>query len=181
LTSNNLYDEAELIQQLQLHNRNAFEQLYKQYSESMLGVINALVNDLSNAENLLQDSFIKIWKNIFRFDPAKGRLFTWIITICRNTAFNFLRKRGNYPKLEIRNDLENVYTGSLSSEPEQVNYIGMGKIVEKLDSNYRIIINMIYFYGYTQQETAQKLDLPLGTVKTRTRNALKILKAQLKD
>jgi RNA polymerase sigma-70 factor (ECF subfamily) len=172
--------EEELVNGLKARSQQAFASLYDNYSAAMLGIINTIVNNVDESENLLQDSFIKIWKNIHRYDAAKGRLFTWLLTICRNTAFNFLRSRENFTKIEIQNDSNGVYTERLTCEPVHLNYIGVGKEVEKLDEKHRVVINLIYFWGYTQQEVAEKLSLPLGTVKTRTRAALQILKTQLR-
>jgi RNA polymerase sigma-70 factor, ECF subfamily len=173
------HTEAELIHGLQARSQQAFTVLYDNYGNTMLCIIHTIVNNIEDAENLLQDSFIKIWKNIHRYDASKGRLFTWLITICRNTALNFLRSRENIIKIEIQDTENGVYAQRLSTEPVHLNYIGVGKEVEKLDEKHRVVINLIYFWGYTQQEVAEKLNLPLGTVKTRTRMALQILKTQL--
>lgn len=173
------YNETELVQGLQAHSQQAFATLYDNYGNTMLSIIQTIVNNVEDAENLLQDSFVKVWKNIHRYDPAKGRLFTWLITICRNTALNFLRSRENITKIEIRDTENSVYTHKLATEPVHLNYIGVGKEVEKLDEKHRVVINLIYFLGYTQQEVAEHLNMPLGTVKTRTRMALQILKNQL--
>jgi RNA polymerase sigma-70 factor, ECF subfamily len=173
------YTETELVHGLQARSQQAFTTLYDNYGNTMLSIIQTIVNNVEDAENLLQDSFIKIWKNIHRYDPAKGRLFTWLITICRNTALNFLRSRENIIKVEIQDAESSVYTQKLATEPVHLNYIGVGKEVEKLDEKHRVVINLIYFWGYTQQEVAEHLNMPLGTVKTRTRMALQILKNQL--
>ena len=173
------FSEAELVQGLQAQSPQAFALLYDNYSSSMLGIIITIVKNVEDAENLLQDSFVKVWKNIHRYDGSKGRLFTWLITICRNTALNFLRSRENISKIEIPDAENSVYTHKLATEPVHLNYIGVGKEVEKLDEKHRVVINLIYFGGYTQQEVAEHLNLPLGTVKTRTRMALQILKNQL--
>src|SRR5882724_2390235 len=85
------FSEEELVLGLKAHSHQAFATLYDNYSGAMLGVINTIVNNIDDAENLLQDSFVKVWKNINQYDSDKGRLFTWLITICRNTALNFLR------------------------------------------------------------------------------------------
>jgi RNA polymerase sigma-70 factor, ECF subfamily len=175
------YSEAELVNGLQARSQQAFATLYDNYSPAMLGIINTIVNNIADAENLLQDSFIKIWKNIHLYDAAKGRLFTWLIAICRNTALNFLRSRENFNKVEIPDSENSVYTPVLVTEPLHLNHIGVGKQVENLDEKHRVVINLIYFWGYTQQEAAEHLNLPLGTVKTRTRMALQILKNQLKN
>lgn len=145
----------------------------------MLGIIRKLVDHEAEAENLLQDSFIKVWRNIDRFDQSKGRLFTWLSTICRNTALNFLRSAENRSRFPIQTGSESVYTAGLVSEPHQYDHIGIKKQVVKLDEKHRTVINLIYYWGYTQQEVAEKLNVPLGTVKSRTRTALQLLKEQL--
>lgn len=173
------FSEEELILSLKAHNHQAFATLYDNYSAAMLGVINTIVNNIDDAENLLQDSFVKIWKNINQYDSSKGRLFTWLITICRNTALNFLRSHENMRKTAIQNAAAGVSTQKLITEPAETDHIGINKLVGKLDDKHKTVINLIYFWGYTQQEVADKLHLPLGTVKTRTRMALQLLKAQL--
>lgn len=167
------------MQGLQAKSPEAYASLYDNYSSAMLGIIYNIVNNMEDAENLLQDSFVKVWTNIHRYDMTKGRLFTWLITICRNTALNFLRSRENISNMEIPDAENSVYTHKLATEPVHLNYIGVGKEVEKLDEKHRVVINLIYFWGYTQQEVAEQLNLPLGTVKTRTRMALQILRNQL--
>jgi RNA polymerase sigma-70 factor (ECF subfamily) len=170
LNTKSTFSEEELVNSLQAHSPQAFASLYDHYSASMLGIIHTMVKNMDEAENLLQDAFIKVWKNIHRYDSKKGRLFTWL-----------LRSRENIMKIEIPNTENIVYTQRLVTEPKEVNYIGLSKVVEKLDEKHRLVINLIYFWGYTQQEVAERLDLPLGTVKTRTRTALQILKTQLKN
>ncbi|MBS1510950.1 MAG: sigma-70 family RNA polymerase sigma factor [Bacteroidetes bacterium] len=174
------FSEEELITYLKTRSRQGFEILYEHYSNAMLGVINTIVKNTDDAENLLQDSFVKIWNNIEQYDSSRGRLFTWIITICRNTALNFLRSNENIRKTSIQNDELGVHTERLIAEPAPTDHIGISKLVEKLDEKHQVVINLIYFWGYTQQEVAKQLGLPLGTVKTRTRTALQMLKAQVK-
>ena len=175
------FSEEELILGLKAHSHQAFASLYDNYSGAMLGVINTIVNNIDDAENLLQDSFIKVWKNINQYDSSKGRLFTWLIAICRNTALNFLRSHENIHKTAIQNTESGVSNERLITEPAETDYIGITKLVGKLDDKHKAVINLIYFWGYTQQEVAKKLELPLGTVKTRTRMALQLLKAQLSN
>jgi len=180
LNSKTTFSEEELVSRLQERSHEAFALLYDRYYEAMLGVINTIVKNADEAENLLQDVFVKVWKNINRYDSNKGRLFTWLITICRNTALNFLRSYENIRKTEIQNAVTGVSIPGLFTEPA-TDHIGINTRVGKLDEKHRTVINLIYFWGYTQQEVAEKLDLPLGTVKTRTRTALQILKEQLSN
>jgi RNA polymerase sigma-70 factor, ECF subfamily len=167
--------ETMLIERLQSHSQEAFSALYDNYAPSLLGVIFNIVKDRDEAEDLLQDSFIKIWRSIRQYESGKGRLFTWLLTICRNTALDYLRKRGKLPAAEIQNAETNVYTNSTG---ENIRDTGLQNEVEKLDTVYRQVINLIYFFGYTQQEVSAILKLPLGTVKTRTRTALQLLRKQ---
>lgn len=173
--------EQELVLGLKAHSHQAFATLYDNYSAAMLGVINTIVNNIDDAENLLQDVFVKVWKNIGQYDDHKGRLFTWLIVICRNTALNFLRSHENIRKTAIQNTETGVHNPMLIAPPAETDHIGINNVVGKLDDKHREIINLIYFWGYTQQEVAEKLNLPLGTVKTRTRTALQLLKTQLKN
>lgn len=167
--------ETTLIERLQSHSQEAFSALYDNYAPSLLGIIFNIVKDRDEAENLLQDSFVKIWRSISQYESGKGRLFTWLLTICRNTALDFLRKRGKLPTVEIQNAETNVYTNSIK---ECIRDTGLQNEVEKLDPVYRQVISLIYFFGYTQQEVSAILQLPLGTVKTRTRTALQLLRKQ---
>lgn len=164
--------EDELVRGLQSRDEKAFALLYDNYSPALLGIIVKIVKDEAEAENLLQDSFVKIWKNIGQYDPAKGRLFTWLLNIARNTALNFLRSPHFFEQGEIQNLESIVYTETVQTELTEVNYIGVSETVQKLDPKLKQVIHLIYFLGYTQQEVSEKLNLPLGTVKTRTRMAL---------
>lgn len=181
MNTTNSFSEDTLITSLQQRKEQAFAVLYDKYSAAMLGIINNLVKDAEEAENILQEVFVKIYKSIHLYDKEKGRLFTWLITVCRNTALNYLRSAQHFSKIPIQNEDSGVYTERLITEPVHLDFIGVSKAVEKLDSNQRAVINLIYFWGYTQQEAAEKLGLPLGTVKTRTRTALQILKQHLKE
>lgn len=181
MTPKTTFSEQELVLGLKAHSQQAFATLYDKYSGAMLGVINTLVNNIDDAENLLQDAFVKIWKNIHQYDDTKGRLFTWLITICRNTALNFLRSHENIRKTTIQNAESGVSIPRLITAPAETDHIGINNLVGKLDDKHKAVINLIYFWGYTQQEVAEKLNLPLGTVKTRTRTALQLLKAQLSN
>lgn len=179
MTANSTLSEEIFIGQLQARSEAAFAQLYDHYGAAMLGVIARLVDDEAEAENLLQDSFVKVWKYIHRYDAGKGRLFTWLVTICRNTALNYLRSRENFKKVEIQKAGSGVSIQRLIAEPPSADHIGIGTVLAKLELKHREIINLIYYRGYTQQEVAEVLDIPLGTVKTRTRMALQLLKEQL--
>ena len=169
--------DMELVELLKAGNKEAFAVLYDSYSALLFGVIVRIVKDSVDAENLLQDCFIKVWQYAERYDPEKGRLATWLINIARNTAIDFTRSKYFSQKRKNQN-LENLVLTeqAASAQTLPVETLGLRQIVEKLTPAYRNIIEWMYFEGYTQQEIAGNFGIPLGTVKTRTRLALKELR-----
>jgi RNA polymerase sigma factor (sigma-70 family) len=168
--------EELLLEGLKAKEERAFSVFYDRYAPTLLGIIVRIVRDPDQAEDLLQDTFVKIWKNIHQYDPNRGRLFTWMLNIARNTALNSLRSTNNVGASQIQTLDSVVYTETAKSEPIDVNHLGMTETVQRLDPKHREVVDLIYFLGYTQQEVADQLQLPLGTVKTRTRTALQQLK-----
>lgn len=162
--------EAVLLAALVNHNCKAYSELYDRYATALLGVITRMVHDEATAQDLLQETFIKVWKNVHLHNPAKGRLFTWLLKVARNTALDHLRKHQVTQPIDLQ-----LAIGELTFT--DITQIGLREtVLAVLEPHYRPIIDLIYFQGYTQQETANHLSLPLGTVKTRVRLALAELK-----
>jgi len=167
-----------LIQSLQKREQGAFTSLYDLYGALIFGIISRIIEDETEAENLLQDSFLKIWQNIDRYDSSKGRLATWLINIARNTAIDFRRSKYFNQKLKNQN-IENL-VGFDKGHPvihPLIETLGLRELVNKLNPVCREVIELMYFDGLTQQEISDTFNIPLGTVKSRTRLALKELKA----
>jgi RNA polymerase sigma-70 factor (ECF subfamily) len=169
------YTEEALIDLLKQKDKSAFSYLYDNYSGALYGIVLKILNqDVDNAEDILQDVFIKIWKNIDKFDTGKGTLFTWMLNITRNTAIDKLRSRKNVSIHSINN---NVHVVDKQHQHEMgEDKIGLKDVVNNLKPEYRTIIDLAYYSGYTQEEISQKLKMPLGTVKTRARAALNELR-----
>jgi RNA polymerase sigma-70 factor (ECF subfamily) len=163
--------EEELVARLQGQDKSAFGILYDNYSSSLYGIVLKIVQTTEVAEDVLQEAFVKIWKNMSSYDKSKGRLFTWMLNIARNTAIDKLRAKGG--KFEIRDIDDSVYQiDKKSNTTMKVEHIGVKQSVQNLKPEHRIIIDMAYYGGYTQEEISKELDIPLGTVKTRMRNAI---------
>ena len=174
--------EDELVAALRTRSQKAYSILYDNYAPTLLGIICKVVKNSDDAENLLQDTFVKVWKNIESYDAGKGRLFTWLLNIARNTAINFLRSQRSIEQTDIQTLADGVYTErNTITDAINVGHIGITDTVARLDPKLRQIIDLIYFEGYTQQEVADNLKMPLGTVKTRTRMALQQLKNLFSD
>ena len=169
-------EERKLYRLLKRQDRKAINLLYDRYSAALYGVALKVVQDESIAQDVLQEAFVKIWKNADKYNPTKGSLFTWMLNITRNLAIDKIRSAGFRKQEKIRPLDESVYNSTGHSESINPNTIGIHKLVNGLDEKYRKVIDLIYFGGFTQQEVQQKLDIPLGTVKSRLRIALRELR-----
>ena len=156
--------------------QSACEQLYDQFSASLFGVILKIVHSEDDSQDVLQDAFIKIWKNILKYDSNKGTLFTWMLNIARNTAIDKHRKLKKDGKVNIQIVTSSVSSSVAHKTEQSTDKIGLKEEVKKLSAEHQLMIDYIYFQGYTQQEVADELEMPLGTVKTRIRNAVNELR-----
>ncbi|MBC7552727.1 MAG: sigma-70 family RNA polymerase sigma factor [Taibaiella sp.] len=172
------YTEQELILLLQQRSKEAFNYLYKNYCAVLLGVIVKVVYDQETANDVLQETFVKIWNNINQYNPQKGRIYTWMLNIARNSAIDKLRSKGEIMKSKIQMGDDAVNNIQNRNNVEQVtDTIGLRKVVSTLKPEYEIIINLAYFKGFTLDEISKTLNIPLGTVKTRMRSAIQQLRA----
>ncbi len=172
-TLNSIEIEA-LVSRIKAGDVNAFSEMYDRYSGALNGVVRRFITDEEIAQDVLQDSFVKIWKSIALYDSTKGSFYTWMLNVTRNTSIDYLRKIKKEAKSEIQDWDSTV--GLQNAVLTNTNTIGLQKLVDQLTPEQQIIVEYLYFKGYTQQETADELDLPLGTVKTRTRLALRELR-----
>jgi RNA polymerase sigma factor (sigma-70 family) len=175
------YTEQELVSLLRNRDNKAFAYLYDNYASALNSIVLQIVNDAELANDVLQEVFVNIWRRIEQYDPGKGRLFTWMMNIARNASIDTLRSRGYQNSRKNQSIQENVDTiqGTDVIQPG-VDTIGLRKVLEKLKEEQRILIELAYFKGYTHEEIAELEKLPLGTVKTRIRNALIQLRGLLK-
>ncbi len=159
-----------------------FEILYDYFSPVLFGIIKKIVKQDKLAEDILQESFLKIWNSAQFYDSDKSRLFTWILNIARNTAIDYIRsKQGKLDKkLQSVDGLLNINEPH-STTGREYEHIGLKKIVTNLKTEHTEIINLSFFEGYTHSEIAEKLQIPLGTVKTRCRNALLTMRKSLSE
>lgn len=183
------FSEEELITLLQNKDEKAFNYLYDNYSGALYGLILKTVVESNFADEVIQDVFMKVWKNIGQYDASKGRLYTWMINIARNTAIDFLKSKA-YQNEQKNQSLSNFVnrekTVNLSDRMANVSenntdLIGMSAVINGLKPEWNELIQLAYFQGYSQSEIAERLDIPIGTVKTRTRNAMIELKKLLID
>lgn len=168
-------DGIRLVSALKNGDEAAFGELYDRYSGALLGVIVSITGDGESARDVLQEAFVKVWKNIHRYDETKGRLFTWLLNIARNTAIDYLRNsetRISKGKLSSDRKTESAMESKLGVAYMNIDIIGLREVVGRLTEEQRIVLERAYFGGLTREDIAEELSLPVGTVKTRLRAAL---------
>lgn len=164
---------------LKQRTQKAFSYLYDHYAPTLNGIILGIIQDHEVAGDVLQEVFVKIWRQIEHYDAAKGRLFTWMYNIARTTSIDMLRSR------DWKNSHRNhSLTEDHAELPDRrTNYgeeLGLRRIIQTLKDDHKILVELSYFQGYTQEEIAGMLNIPLGTVKTRIRAAIVQLRQQVK-
>ena len=170
------YLEEVLITRLKERDTTALAPLYDNYSASLYGVILRIVKDEFLAEEVMQDCFVKIWSSIAFYDKDKGRLFTWLVTIARHVAIDKIRSRA-YRQSRLNQNLDSVMAVNWGeTHPYRPEFIGVKELVATLTPDQQKVIDLVYFEGYSQADAAKALAIPLGTVKTRLRYALQILR-----
>lgn len=176
------YTEQELVVALKERNNHAFGFLYDNYAGALYSIIRQIITGNDElAGDVLQEVFINIWRKIESYDQTKGRLFTWMLNIARNASIDTLRSK-SYQNSQKNQELpDNVYK-SVANQTTQLNVdnIGLKKVLEKLKPEHRVLVELAYFKGFTHEEIAEMMAIPLGTVKTRIRNALLQLREYLK-
>ena len=173
--------EAQMVQLLLSRDGQSLALLYERYSAALFGIIRGMINDEELCREVLQDAFVKIWQNADKYDATKGRLFTWMVQVTRRLAIDSIRSKQF--KTDKKTDMlpDSVSNSSSLSEETNLKDIGLRRVVDQLDEHHKSIITLLYFQDYTQKEVSEELDIPLGTVKTRTRKAMERLRDILRN
>jgi RNA polymerase sigma factor (sigma-70 family) len=166
------HTEADLVSRLRARDTLAMAVLYDMYSATLYGIILQIVKIEETAEDVLQEAFLKIWNSFDSYDATKGRLFTWMINICRNQAIDTIRTKHHRVHTNTHDITERLGLVDEGFKPE---HIGVRELVQNLNPEQKQIIDLMYFKGLTQSEIADVFNIPLGTVKTRARSAVKQL------
>lgn len=173
--------DISVILQLKNGDQRAMATILDKYGDALYGAIYQIVRSEDIAKDLMQDASIKIWKNIKSYDEQKGRLFTWLLRVCRNTAIDKVRT-GKFKAIAQSKTIESTVANNVShSEEMNIPDSGLQQVIQRLDEKYQQVINLIYLQGFTQREAADELDIPLGTVKSRVKIAIRELRGLLGD
>ena len=171
--------EGALIERVGAGDRDAFDELYRRYFRPVLGLALRRLGDRGRAEDAVQDAFAAIWRSASSFDPDRGQGGAWLYTVARNAIVDGARRRPE-PPMEAPDE-----PSGESGPPEQAEAAWLSwrvhAALELLPEHERPVIELAYWGGLSQSEIASFLDLPLGTVKTRTRSALSRLADLLEE
>jgi RNA polymerase sigma-70 factor (ECF subfamily) len=174
--------DPELVRRLQRRDPQALAELYDRYGRLTYSLILRVVRDTAIAEDLVQETFLRVWNRVQGFDGGKGSIGPWLLAVARNRAIDYLRSTSGRERNAVEFDETDhpaLYTDMehdlLSSDNARV----LKTAMEKLSPNLRQVIELAYFEGLTQTEMAERMGQPLGTVKTWVRSALKNLRDDL--
>ena len=173
--------DVELLHGVALGDEAALARLYDAYRVILFGLLVRILNSREEAEDILQDVFIQVWRRAKDFDEKRGRPFTWLVTLARSRAIDRLRQLGARQRLA---------TGAAQEQPEKVSDAFSDTIktaqretvrraLAELPEEQKHTLVLAYFEGLTQSEIAAKLNTPLGTIKTRMRSGMIKLRALL--
>ncbi|KAB1067821.1 RNA polymerase sigma factor [Tamlana haliotis] len=166
--------EKEIVSLLQKEDKKAISLLYENYADALYGVIRKVITDEDLAQDVLQETFVKIWRYAKKYDASKAKLFTWLYRIAYNTAIDKIRSQKNKINNEVQMETSTVY--KVTSNELNQDVLDIKKHLSSLDEKYQIVINALFFEGMTQQEASDELDIPLGTIKSRLKIGLRELK-----
>jgi len=166
--------EKEIVQLLRKSDKKAITLLYENYADALYGVIRKVITDEETAQDVLQETFIKVWRYAKKYDASKAKLFTWLYRIAYNTAIDKTRSLKKKNEKEVQIETSTVYKITTNSLNQDV--LDIKKHLGTLDEKYQIVLNALFFEGMTQQEASEELDIPLGTIKSRLKIGLRELK-----
>ena len=171
--------EADLVRRITRHDQQALAELYARFGMPVYSLCLRTLQQQGLAEEATQDTFMKVWQNPGAWDAAKGRFSSWLLTVARHTAIDRLRKETRQVT-DQAHSLDGVQVMSehgLPHDPLLRDGHLLRALLRELPAEQAQVIDMGFFQGLTHRELAEKLDLPLGTVKTRVRLGLQKLRA----
>jgi len=175
-------DDSGLVARMQRRDPQALAELYDRYGRLTYSLILRVVRDTGIAEDLVQETFLRVWNRVHGFDAQKGSIGPWLLAVARNRAIDYLRSAGGRERNAI--EYEETDHPALYCDMEK-DLLASDKArrvksaIEKLAPRQRQVIELAYFEGLSQTEMAERMGQPLGTVKTWVRAALKNLRDEL--
>jgi RNA polymerase sigma-70 factor (ECF subfamily) len=174
--------DADLVARLQRRDPQALAELYDRYGRLAYSLVLRMVRDAAIAEDLVQETFLRVWNRVQGFDAGKGSIGPWLLAVARNRAIDYLRSAGGRERNAV--EFEETDHPALYTDMEHDLLVSdkarrVKAAMERLPANHRQVIELAYFEGLSQTEMAERMGQPLGTVKTWVRAALQTLRSDL--
>jgi RNA polymerase sigma-70 factor (ECF subfamily) len=174
-------DDVKLLKAIAARDEAALAQLYDRYRVILFGLLMRILSNREEAEDVLQEVFLQVWRKAEDFDENRGRPFTWLVTLARSRGIDRLRTLAARDRVaeagakEVVEAISDAATDAFKSEQRGL----VNKALAQLPDEQKRPLMLAYFDGLTQSEIATRLDAPLGTVKTRMRTGMMNLREQL--
>jgi RNA polymerase sigma-70 factor (ECF subfamily) len=171
-----------LMRKITQRQQHALRELHSRYARSLRALIGSVVHEESEADDVLQESFLQIWREAHHYSPKAGKPLGWVITIARRRAIDRVRRRDSYRRAKQRFEDESkpqAHTGGATTTAAEVVQSDLrrflGRQMRTLPRDQREAVELAYFRGLSQREIAATTHTPLGTVKTRIQLGLRKL------
>jgi RNA polymerase sigma-70 factor (ECF subfamily) len=178
-------EDAEMLRAVARGDESAFARVYDRYSPILLGLMLRILRSRAEAEDVLQEVFLQVWQRAHSFDSERGRAFTWLVTLARSRAIDRLRSVGSRERAAQRSAEDappesepTEWADALAARAERAEAVQ--EALAELPEEQRQVLVLAYLEGMSQSEIATAKNQPLGTVKTRTRTALRKLGESLR-
>lgn len=171
-------EDYELVQKVTKGDREAFISLYDRHASRVYALALRMVGEQMAAEEVVQDTFMKLWTRANTFSPKKGALLTWLLTIARRTALDRIRLENRRPEFGSPVDPEDTWRLSPdpNSQTEESRWRSLYFALHDLPTEQREVIELAYYQGMSQSQISDYLSVPLGTIKTRIRLGMEKLR-----
>jgi RNA polymerase sigma-70 factor (ECF subfamily) len=169
----------ELMLRIAGGNENAFEELYDRLSSQVFGLVRRILKDQAQSEEVTQEVFVEAWQQATRYDPARGKAITWLLTLAHRRAVDRVRASQASKDRDLREGIKEFQSSYDDVEDTAIAHDEGRRVIEALDrlsETQRDAIQLAYFGGYTHSEVAELLKIPVGTAKTRIRDGMNKLR-----
>jgi len=157
--------------------RAAFAALYDRTAPQLFGIALRILRQREEAEDVLQEAFVAVWDGAASFDPERGSVMTWLVTVLRHRAIDRRRRRAHLEdRLGSEEDLLALTAAASDESDRGAGLAALQKCLAELEERPRRAVLLAYAYGYTHEELAKRLSTPIGTVKSWVRRSLERLK-----